>query len=104
MQRLRFPSDSNLEIPTLDPRFEAKGLIRPLQGWGRRKRRGEIMLGTWHFYVDDYRFDGLWSQPELVSETGAKMAIEPNFSAWSQCTVAEAVWQVYRKRSMLFGG
>jgi len=56
------------------------------------------MRGTWHFYIDDYRFENLWKRPNKVVNSGCVAAIEPNFSIYQQTPAAMSIWQVYRKR------
>lgn len=92
-----FPTDNPLDIPLLDVSLQALALDPPLLPWGAR-RRSKRMPGTWHFYVDDYRFDRLEQRPDLVFATEALGVIEPNFSVFAQTPLAVAIWQTYRKR------
>lgn len=93
----RWPSSNELEIPDL--RFDRAplGPDVPVVPWGSRSRRGRFR-GTWHFYVDDYRFAQLWQKPEVVVESGASAIIEPNFSVFDQTPFPVALWATYRKR------
>ena len=56
------------------------------------------MLGTWHFYVDDYRFQRLWDRPDLLPDTGALAAVETNGSIFDQTPLSVAITITYRKR------
>jgi hypothetical protein len=53
------------------------------------KARG-LVLG---FYVDDSRFEGLWSNPEryidLFIKHGVTTLIEPDFSLWANAPLVE---------------
>jgi hypothetical protein len=54
--------------------------------------------GTWGFYVDDYRFDGVWRDPDAALRTGAAAFVEVNYSVFEDTPRAVAVERVYRKR------
>ena len=56
------------------------------------------MPGTWALYVDDYRFQSIWRDPDAVPRTGCVAAVEPNWSVFDETPRAEALWQIYRKR------
>ncbi len=92
-----FSTNNQYGIPTLDTNYCAQYCDLPVIGWGTT-RRSDKMPGTWHFYVDDYRFNALWQHPEKVVQTGCRTAIEPNFSCYQQTPTALSIWQVYRKR------
>lgn len=92
-----FPTDNALDIPQLRVELQAEGLDGPLVPWGTR-RRGAPMRGTWHFYVDDYRFARLWERPELLVDTDATAVVEPNWTVVDQTPMAVAIALTYRKR------
>lgn len=94
-----WPSDNDWGIPLLDINLQATALDLPFETWGasERKRR---MLGTWHFYTQDYRYEALWKDPTPIIETGAVNLVEPNFSCYNQMARAFALFQIYRKRWM----
>ena len=93
----RFPSNNQYDIPSLDLSREARYCDLPVVAWGTRKRVYK-MPGTWHFYVDDYRFRSIWERPEKITESGCRSVVEPNFSIYQQTPAALSIWQVYRKR------
>jgi hypothetical protein len=72
-----------------------------LATWGAitpQRRRGQIV----HFFVDDYRFDGVWNHPAkaraaLVAQQPAAVC-EPEFSLYSELPLAVQMWQTYRTR------
>ena len=92
-----FPTNNQYGIPSLDVNFCAQYVDAPVIGWGTQ-RRSDKMPGTWHFYVDDYRFNRLWQHPEKVVMTGCHSCIEPNFSVYQQTPPAITIWQTFRKR------
>lgn len=97
MTDLVWPTDNELEVPSLDPALQAVGLEAPLAQWGARSRRGS-MRGTWAFYVDDYRFAAVWEKPELALLSEPAALVEPNFSVFDQTPFPVALWATYRKR------
>src|SRR5206468_33366 len=53
-----------------------------------------------HFFLDDYRFETVWSKPErgLSRCCSVGVALTPDFSLWSNMPLVMQVWQVYRSR------
>ena len=53
-----------------------------------------------HFFLDDYRFETVWSKPErpLSRLRRVGMALTPDFSLWTEMPFAVQLWQVYRAR------
>lgn len=53
-----------------------------------------------HFFLDDYRFETVWSQPyrSLIRLAKVGMALTPDFSLWTEMPLAMQQWQVYRSR------
>ena len=53
-----------------------------------------------HFFLDDYRFETVWTQPRRslsrIMRTG--VALTPDFSLWREMPYAMQLWQVYRSR------
>lgn len=95
----RFPSHNANDIPTLLVDHPGAGLPLPLIPWGATKRVS-AQLGTWHFYVDDYRFRALWDNPDAPLRSGCKGVVEPNYSVTADTPRAEAVWRHYQKRAL----
>ncbi len=93
-----YPTDNVFEIPTLRlDRQPTTGLLRPFGGWGCFARR-KIGIATYHFYVDDYRFNNIWLHPEKVVITGCQEVVEPNFSLFDTTPVAFGLQLLYKKR------
>lgn len=92
-----WPSDNDLGIPSLNLELCADALDIPFRGWGTIPRRSR-MPGTWHFYVDDYRFSALWKDPSKVVATKAVNCVEPNFTVHEQLPRAVVQWRTYQKR------
>lgn len=53
-----------------------------------------------HFFLDDYRFETVWTKPERglsrIASVGA--ALTPDFSLWREMPRVMQLWQVYRSR------
>lgn len=53
-----------------------------------------------HFFLDDYRFETVWSKPErgLSRCRAVGAALTPDFSLWTNMPLVMQLWQVYRSR------
>ncbi|QBP30484.1 hypothetical protein SEA_CHARM_1 [Mycobacterium phage Charm] len=97
--RMRFDSTSAWEIPDLAP---TDFVPSSLAAWNMPRHRDHAALtgGALHFFLDDYRFETVWSSPERlfdrVKAVGA--ALTPDFSLWTDMPKAAQVWNVYRSR------
>lgn len=98
MTELVYPSDNEWGVPalSLEPEAHAPALDVPLVAWGTVSRSARA--GTWAYYVDDYRFEALWRDPDAPLRSGATGVVEPNWSVFDDTPRAEALWAVYRKR------
>ncbi|AVI04229.1 hypothetical protein SEA_FAYELY_1 [Mycobacterium phage Fayely] len=97
--RLRFPSSSPDEIPDLRP---CHWVPASLAAWNSPRHRDYAAQngGALHFFLDDYRFETVWSSPERlfprVAAVGA--ALTPDFSLWTDMPRAAQVWNTFRSR------
>lgn len=92
-----YPSNNEFDIPTLLTDNMPVHLELPLNPWGAEARYKKGMM-TYHFYVDDYRFEQLFKDPIKLLESGCRAIVEPNCSIHDQTPMAHAIWQTYRKR------
>ena len=92
-----YPSNHEFDIPTLLLDNMPVHLELPLNPWGAEARYKKGIT-TYHFYVDDYRFEQLFKDPIKLLESGCKAIVEPNCSIHDQTPMAHAIWQTYRKR------
>lgn len=92
-----WPSDNQFGVPTLDLSQQATCIAAPFAAWGSVSRRSRHR-GTWHFYVDDYKFSRVWDDPDAISRTRCCAVVEPNYSTGTEMPMAVALWGVYRKR------
>lgn len=94
-----FPSDNDLEVPTLDLSMQATECQIPFLCFGEQKRtynmNGE---GTLHFYTDDYRFNAVYEHPEKILQHNPGTIVEPNFSLYNESPVAFGLQAIYKKR------
>ena len=92
-----FAHTNGTEIPILTPRHQAEFADLPVRAWNTISRKKRFS-GTWHFYLDDYKFDALWRHPERVAETSAINLVETNFTITEQTPYPVAMYRLYQKR------
>lgn len=92
-----YASNNPFDIPTLDPKMQAGNLELPLSPWGANSRLRKDVT-TYHFYVDDYRFEHLFKDPIKLLMSGCKAIVEPNCSCHDQTPVAWGIQLIYKKR------
>lgn len=92
-----YPSDNAFEIPTLLMDNQPVHLELPFTPWGVESRHKKGIT-TYHFYVDDYRFERLFKDPINLLLSGCKAIVEPNCSIHDQTPIPYGIYQIYRKR------
>lgn len=92
-----WPSNNDLGIPVLDIALQADAVDLPVNVWGAEGRKSK-MNGTYAFYTDDNRFEGLWRDPTGIVNAGCINACEPNYSTNIQMPPALVIYHTYRKR------
>lgn len=92
-----YDSDNAFEIPNLLLSEQAGKLMLPLNPWGANSRLRKD-VSTYHFYVDDYRFEKLWKDPIDLINSGCKAIVEPNCSLHDQTPIAFGIHLIYKKR------
>ncbi len=92
-----FPTDNDYEIPVLRRDLQADFVDLPVTGWGASSRK-DRMRGTWHFYVDDEKFNRVWKHPDLPLTTKAVACVEVNFSTNDQMPFAVGLHRIFMKR------
>lgn len=94
-----YPSSNQYGVPDLFLKSYpvAPGLSSHFAAWGSVSRKSEFR-GTWHFYVDDYRFQNLYKDADSLIRTGCSGAVEPNFSIFEETPFAVALHRIYQKR------
>lgn len=92
-----YDSDNAFEIPNLLLSEQAGKLQLPLNPWGANSRLRKD-VSTYHFYVDDYRFEKLWKDPIDLINSGCKAIVEPNCSLHDQTPIAFGIHLIYKKR------
>ena len=92
-----YPSDNDYEIPLLLDDNQPLHLELPFTPWGAegRYKKG---ITTYHFYVDDYRFEQIFKDPIKLLDSGCRAIVEPNCSVHDQTPIAYGIYQIYRKR------
>ena len=92
-----YASNNKYEIPTLLLDMQAGKLELPLNAWGANSRLRKD-VATYHFYVDDYRFEQLWKDPINLINANPKAIVEPNCSLHDQTPIAYGIHLIYKKR------
>lgn len=98
--RQLFPSDNDWGIPTL--RHTAAGQVPAwLVPYRQRIRANEPLDdGAVHFFLDDYRFETVWSRPNKALEALApyRTLLSPDFSLYRDWPLMLQLWNTYRSR------
>lgn len=92
-----YPTDNQYEIPLLLADNQPVHLELPFTPWGMEARYKKGIT-TYHFYVDDYRFERLFKDPIKLLTSGCRAVVEPNCSIHDQTPIAMGIYQIYRKR------
>ena len=92
-----YDSNNIYEIPNLLLEQQAGRLELPLTPWGANSRLRKD-VATYHFYVDDYRFEALFKDPVNLILSGCKAIVEPNCSCHDQTPLAWGLQLIYKKR------
>lgn len=94
-----YSSDNPYDIPSLLLEQQpVSGIELPFAAWGSQSRRLRANVATYHFYVDDYRFEALWKDPINLLASGCKAIVEPNCSCHDQTPIAYGLSLIYKKR------
>jgi hypothetical protein len=95
-----FPSDNALGIPCLAhvPVDRVPSWLAPYRTRVRADEPPED--GAVHFFLDDYRFETVWSRPRKALEALApyRTVLSPDFSLYRDWPVMLQMWNVYRNR------
>jgi hypothetical protein len=92
-----YESNNIFEIPNLLKEMQAGKLELPFTPWGANSRLKKDVT-TYHFYVDDYRFEALFKNPINLLMSGCKAVVEPNCSLHDQTPIAWGLQLIYKKR------
>lgn len=88
--------EGKYQMPTLD---RCDFIPSRLIGFNYAKSSKTTNCGI-HFFVDDYQFERVWSNPQKYLELLAKYEciLTPDFSLYSDMPYAMKIWNVYRSR------
>ena len=96
----QFPADNGLGIPCLAP-----APLDRLPAWlapyrTRIRANDPPDDGAVHFFLDDYRFETVWSRPRKALEALApySMLLTPDFSLYRDWPLTLQIWNTYRNR------
>ena len=92
-----YEANNPYDIPNLLIEKQAGKLELPFSPWGANSRLRKD-VSTYHFYVDDYRFEALFKDPIKLLLSGCKAIVEPNCSCHDQTPIAYGIQLIYKKR------
>jgi hypothetical protein len=92
-----FSSSNDWGIPDLAEKYQATFLNMPFVKWGEISYK-KSMHGTWHFYVDDEKFERLTSNPMPALMSMPTNLVELNFSTYPTQPAALAIGSIFFKR------
>ena len=94
-----FPSDNQMEIPTLRLDVQPTHVEVPVYCFGEQKRTTDMRgFGILHFYTDDYRWQSIYEHPEKILKYNPGAIVEPNYSVFNETPVAFGLQGIYKKR------
>ena len=94
-----FPTDNELEIPTLRLDMQPRSCAIPFVLFGEQRRSFKMQgHGTLSFYTDDYRFQTVYEHPEKIVAMQPANIVEPNFSLYDETPIAFGMQQIYKKK------
>lgn len=98
--RALYGADNDLGIPSLPLVTATPTKLIAYNARGQLESNGALDGSCVHFFLDDYRFETMWSQPQrsLTRVTRAGMALTPDFSLWREMPLVMQQWQTYRSR------
>ena len=92
-----FPSNNDLEIPTLRLDMQPETCAIPFILWGEQRRSFQMNnQGTLHFYTDDYRFNSVFEHPDKILFMEPLNIVEPNLSLYDETPIALGMQQSTR--------
>jgi len=91
------PYESKNGLPLLPIHCEGR-VTAPLLPWGSVARTTAFSFGTYHFYTDDHKFEGLWSVPEKILISDCINFVEPDFTIIDDYRCPALYYQLYRRR------
>jgi hypothetical protein len=93
------PTDNLWDVPLIRADDRLVEVPAPVLPWGAIAR-SRAMLGTWHFYCDDYRFRALLRDPRRIVETQCTAAVETNVTCLDHTPRHEVLHAIGRKRAI----
>lgn len=96
-----YPSDNDLDIPTLRLDMQATEVQRPFVCFGEQARTFQMNgCGVLHFYTDDYRYNKIYDHPEQILHHNPAAIVEPNYSLFNETPMAFGLTNIYKKRTI----
>lgn len=99
--RAIFPSDNDLGIPLLtSPPESSQPPSRLIAYNDRNALRSPVLGDCVHFFLDDYRFETVWNDPQrcLSRLQRVGVSLTPDFSLYPEMPRIVQQWNIYRSR------
>lgn len=65
----------------------------------RRRLPSKSGVGATHFFLDDFRFESIWNDPEgSLKHLKTEVVLSPDFSLYRNWPLALQIWNTYRNR------
>lgn len=84
--------------PSLEPSYSVpEGLTTFLPSQAKKHQNDFV-----HFYIEDYRFERLWTEPERYIDVLSRYAgmIMPDYSTYRNMPIPMQLWNMYRSRAI----
>jgi hypothetical protein len=95
-----FESSNEYGFPDLLPELLASEVPTSLHAYC--SGRMQDPTGAIHFFVEDFKFQGMWHYPErgarAALNSNAAAILEPDFSLWLDMSLAEQIHAIYQRR------
>jgi hypothetical protein len=92
-----YPSNNMYDVPTLLMDQQGELVELPFIPYGSFSRNAKV-AATYHFYVDDYRFEAVWDNPYNITYKELKAIVEPNLSLYDTTPISYGLHLIYKKR------
>lgn len=98
---LHLVDDSHCDENGMPFVFRTDHVPRSLIPFSVAQSSGDFASGV-HFFIDDYRFERVWNQPERYIPMLKKFdcVLTPDFSTYSDMPLPMQAWNVYRNRAL----
>lgn len=95
-----YATDNDFEVPLLDVRQQASGVMGNFRIWGKQARKYAYPGDTYAFYAQDISFRALVNNPEGIVKSQCACIVEPNFTTSDDMPFAAGLYAILLKRQI----